>query len=286
MQSSDGFQCPYTSSQPSNDLELGHLVLASERTTYSQAEIAQMSAYLAYYVRNGGVLNGKVLRGGTQPPPTLRWALGGEPGGLHSTTGTPIGIPGAPPPLFVCGAELTLTNTGNTPIQITKVGVQLKARPQQNTYQYRLIDACSLDISSCVILGSGGGGDCSVYSASIQLGPGKQNDVFSAVPTASPGCSALTIPPNTQISLNLSFYPAAAIPQNLMYSIVPVLMVDTTQGEQTLAFSQLGSTLAFASANQFSCYALQGTTFVLERSPVFSLSGNPTPIPGGQHWCL
>src|SRR5712691_11744157 len=84
VQSSYGFQCPYASITP-QDLELGHLVLASDRTTYSQAEIAQMSTYLTYYVGNGGVLNGKVLRGGIEPPPTLHWVLGGETTGIPGT---------------------------------------------------------------------------------------------------------------------------------------------------------------------------------------------------------
>src|SRR5258708_5841968 len=57
VQSSYGFQCPYTSITP-QDLELGHLVLVSDRTTYSQAEIAQMSAYLTYYIENRVVLHG------------------------------------------------------------------------------------------------------------------------------------------------------------------------------------------------------------------------------------
>lgn len=282
IQSTDGFQCPYASIDPlpRNDLELGHLVLASDQTTYSQAEIAQMHAYLSYYIGNQGVLNGTVLNGGTEPPTTLQWVLGGEPAALH-------GISGAPPSTYVCGAELKVTNTGNTPIQISKAGVQLKARPQQNTYQYHLIDVCTFEPAYCLYPGSGGGGGCSVYFASVQLGAGKPNDVFSTVPTANSGCSTLTIPPAAQVSLDLSFSLAPNIPQNLVYSVIPVFITDTTQGEQTLAFPQLESTLAFASASQFSCYGLRGTTFVLEKSLVFSLyAQGPNPPPGQEHWCL
>src|SRR5947209_10127647 len=89
IQSELGFQCPY------NVLE-DQLVLASDRTTYSQDEIAQMSTYLSKRTE--------------PPPPTLRWALGASmdpiPGTLGSTSS----------PFFplLCGGELTLTNTGST----------------------------------------------------------------------------------------------------------------------------------------------------------------------------
>jgi hypothetical protein len=265
IQSKDGFQCPYASSDM-GVLELGQLVFASGRTTYSQAEIAQMSAYLTYVENHNG--NEGVLNGGTEPPPTLHWVLGGET----------APIPGEAPGIG-CHVTLTLTNTGNTPIQIPKVGVQLKASPQQNMYQYHLIDACSLKVTYCPPSGESGGGACSVFSASIQLGLGKQNDVFSAVPRGD--CSTLTIPPAAQVYLDLAFSLAPNIPQNLIYSILPVFTVITTQGEQTLSLPQLGSTLAFASANQFSCYRLQGATFVLVKSPVFI--PNPNVM---RNWCI
>jgi archaellin len=285
IQSTNGFQCPYEGINIHADLELGHLVLASDRAAYSQAEIAQMNTYLTYYLGNDGVANGKVLSNGIEPPSTLRWVLGGQTAPVPGTA-TPLDYPDQN-----CEANLTLTNIGSTPIQLSKVGVQLQASPQQNTYQYRLIDVCSFTASLCVYLGSGGGGSCSVYGASIQLGQGQQNDVFSAVPTAATGCGEATIAPGAQIQVNLGFSPATNIPQNLIYSIVPVFTVDTTQGNQTISVPQLGKTLAFAGVSQFSCYGLQGTTFALEKSPAFSLyargtDGGPNPPPGKEHWCL
>lgn len=262
VQSDHGFQCPYASLTP-QDLETGHLVLASDRTTYSQADIAQMSSYLASYVANGGVYLKNVL---PPTPPTLRWVLGGE--------ASPI--PGLPPS-GNCATQLMLTNTGNAPIQVPQVGVKLTASPQQNTYQYRRIDVCSPDfkVQYCPITGEGGGSGCSIYDASIQLGTGAPDTVFSAIPTSAGGCSTLTIPPTSQIELNITFTLATNVPNNLIYSIIPVFTLDTTQGEQTLAFSQLASTLAFAAASQFSCYQLHGTTFVLLKSPAF------VPV-----WCI
>lgn len=272
VQSNWGFQCPYASlTSPDQDLELGHLVLASNRTTYSQAEIAQMRSYLTTYIQ-GGVANAKIQSEGTQPPPTLRWVLGGE---TTTVPGASQGRPGQPGP--GCKATLTLTNTGTAPLQISKVGVQLKAQPQPNTYQYHLIDICSvsgLKWPYCPINGSAGGGSCSIYFATIQLGTGKQNDVFSTPLTGNPGCS-MTLPPTAQITLNLTFSLPANGPQNLIYPIEPVFTVETTQGYQQVTLPQLAGTLAFASASQFSCYGLQGTTFALLKSPTLS-----------PNWCL
>ena len=252
IQSEVGFQCP--NEEPFGSVPMDQLVLASNRTTYSQDEIAQMRAYVE---QNFSAYD--ELVGGKEPPPTLRWVLGAsmDP------------IPGEEPASdYPCGAELDLTNTGNTLIQIPKVGVRLEKRPQENSYQYRLIDYCSLlPPSQECPPGMGSTGPCGVYSALIQLGLGEKNTFFSAVPGV-PGCGPLTIDPGAQASLIFAFSVASNMPKNLVYSILPILTVDIAQKVQTLALQQLASTLAFASANQFSCYGLQGTTFVQVPSPV------------------
>jgi len=207
-----------------------------------------------------------------EPPPTLRWVLGGPTGEIPATTG------------INCEVNLNLTNTGTTPIQIPKVGVQLETSPQQNSYQYRLIDVCSLfpqPQQRCNFPG-GGGGACNFYFATVQLGLGAKNDVYSAVPaginnntTPYSDCGTLTIASAAQVQLSITFSLAPGTPNNLIYSILPVFTVITAQGEQTLSLPRLVSTLAFASANQFSCYGLQGTTFVSVNSPDIQ-----------HNWCL
>lgn len=281
VQSAFGFQCPGTgSASVSESLIFDQLVLASSRTTYSQDEIAQMQAYVS-----SGVGPISVLTRGIKPPPTLRWVLGGSvdpiPGafdpGLDKTSPFEYGD-NSP-----CGASLHLTNRGYTPIQIPKVGVQLEARPQQNSYQYHLIDLCSVVPPSHELNGYcgpqiGGVEVCHEYYAVIQLGLGEKGSVFSSVPVvpSGPECGTLTIAPASDVILDFQFNLTSSTPENLIYSILPILTVHTAQGEQTLSLSQLVSTLAFASTSQFSCYQLQGTTFVLVPSPVWT----------GYLWCM
>src|SRR5581483_4800921 len=92
IQSKDGIQCPYHTFLGS---VTNQLVLASDRTTYSQAEIDEMRAY---YSNNAFVFPDAAT---PAPPPTLRWVLGG------ATT-----IPGETlRDNSYCGVSLALTNT-------------------------------------------------------------------------------------------------------------------------------------------------------------------------------
>jgi hypothetical protein len=259
IQSNDGFQCPYFF-YGGEGLITDQLVLASARTTYSEDEIKQISAYVTprSILHHSPASRAKV-------PSTLRWVSAGS---IDLIPGTFDLIQQAS-----CGAALNLINTGNTPIQVPKVSVQMEARPLPNSYQYRLIDACSVIPKSQELDGTcgpqiGGGGGCAgIYFASIQLGLGEKNDVFSGVPN-EPGCNTLTIAPAGQVQLVFQFSLTTNTPKNLIYSILPILTVNMAQGEQTLSLPQLESTLAFASASQFSCYQLHGTTFVLLQPPI------------------
>lgn len=265
VQSYGGFQCPGTRVASSLLLK-GQLVLASDQTIYSQDQIAQMRAYVGssqYPFLQAGVAGLPV-----PPPSTLRLVIGGSMDPIPTQRQEKIMGPES-----ACEAILSLTNTGNTPIQVPKVGVQLKANPQPNIYHYHIIDVCSLMPSDlpCAVPGGGGPGPCSTYNASIQLGPGEKNNTYSAVPNATgpgaTGCGTLTIAPSMEVDLDITFSLAPNTSRNLIYSVEPVFTIVTAQGPQPLVFPQLISTLAFASIDHFSCYGLHGTTFTLEKSP-------------------
>lgn len=246
IQSYYGLQCPYPGP--------GKLVFTSDPTTYTQAEIAQIHTYI-----NTAWVHSNFSPSST--PPTLRWVLGGPAQRISDD-------------YLFCGVSIILTNTGYTSIQIPKVGIQLQGQPQKNTYQYHLINICSVLDPNQVLCPPGGGADteCSRYFATIQLGLGEKNSVFSAVPRAmnrlSGGdCGILTLAPAAQVYLSLNLSSAPNTPDNLLYSVNVVFTVHTAQGEHSLELPQLGKTLAFADANQFSCYGLQGTRFVLINPP-------------------
>jgi len=228
---------PLVSAQHGNNL-----VLASDRFTYDAYELQQMSDYVS-----------SVGNPTTPVPDTLSWVLGGPTDTSHVISGGGY--------IYNCGIRLGLTNTSQNSIQISNAGVQLAGDTQQNNYHYRLIDICTI-ITSCK---SGGGpGDCSQYFATIKLGTGPINTVFSAIPAGrDSSCGELTLNPGDEKTLYVYIYSA----QNLIYSVVPQLVLTTDSGPNTLTLTDLTSTLAFANGGQFTCYALHGDTFVAETTP-------------------
>jgi hypothetical protein len=246
IDASDGVQCPFgpLSGPPDNPGPVGipfpgnNLVLATDRLTYDANERQQMSDYVG-------------SMGSPTPnpmPDTLRWVLGGP-------------IDTSPRVHYNCGFSLGLTNTSQNSIQISNVGVQLAGDTQQNNYHYRLVDICTIN-PACQQ--GGGPGDCTQYSATIKLDTGPINTVFSAIPAGhDSSCGELTLNPGDEKTLYVYVYSA----QNLIYSVVPQLVLTTASGPNTLTLTDLTSALAFANGSQFTCYALQGDTFVAETTP-------------------
>ena len=248
---SDGIEC-----SPGNlsvHAPPNHIVLADNRTSYTSTEIQQIRDYLSARAQTDETTTG--IAGLKTPlPSTLQWVIG-----TLSTTD-------------LCNLNLEITNTGNTTIQIPRVGARLVAAPQQNTYQYHLINACSLlSPEQCTCNGCGGGpGSCFTYSALIQLGMGQKGSLFSSTPMVDPTCisSQLTLTPSTTIEFNLSF--GSPPPNHLAYSLVTELTLQTASGQHVLALPQLGSSVVFADKSQFSCFDLKNQSFVVETKPLFS----------------
>jgi hypothetical protein len=231
---------------PANEFGIGHgeLVLAQDRLIYSDAEIAQMQAYLA--APPAGPL-----------PSTLQWApVGGV--GEDTPSSYKYVQPG-------CGAKLEITNIGQSTVQIPQVELQLRAPPQPNTSRYSLVDSCTISTATCPI-GFGGGPDC-LYRSSITLNSKAAGSRFtsSLVGTSATGapCPAtLTLDPGQTQDVLLQMY-STGTPANLDYSLLPQLTMITTAGTQVIDLSPMAATVNFASNDQFSCYGLRGNTFML-----------------------
>jgi hypothetical protein len=250
IDASKGVQCP-DNSGPLGGVTSGNiLVLATDRLTYNANELQQMRDY----VESAGSPTPNPM------PDTLHWVLGGP-----TDTGHVVYIDGlAGGYIDNCGVELGLTNTSQNAIQIANVGVQLAGDTQQNNYHYRLIDMCTI---TPYCRSGGGPGDCSQYSATIKLDTGPINAVFSAIPAGSDSsCGELTLNPKEEKTLSVYIYSA----QNLIYSVVPQLVLTTGSGPNTLTLTDLTSTLAFANGSQYTCYALRGDIFVAETPPLSS----------------
>jgi len=251
IQSVDKIECDPGSSlshTPSNQL-----VLAENRTSYTGAEIQQIRDYLSELAQTDETTTA-IANLKTPLPSTLSWVSGA----IRNAN-------------YGCYTILEITNTGNAVIQIPKVSARLAVIPQQNTYHYRLINACSLlSLSKCRYQGSYSGGPeiCASYLATIHLGMGQKGSVFSTTPTTGPGCRQMTLAPSTTTELYLSF--TSPPPNHLVYSLVTELTLQTAKGQQVVELPQLGKTVAFADKSLVTCFNLQNQSPIVETKPLFS----------------
>lgn len=246
------------------------LVLATDRLTYESSEIQQMRTFF-----NDPLPFRKPL------PGTLRWVSGGfsndMPGTSHSAEDLNLG----------CNGGLEITNISQTTIQISQVAMRLVADAQPNHYHYRLVDGCTVagynNINFCL---RGGGSPAGYVFDYSLVGKGKANTVFTGrLSVLNPELlwglnehvpAYPTIAPGKEVGILLKFSPATAS-GSFIYSVVPEITLNMSGVQSVKDLTQLTSTVAIASADHFSCYGLQGDTFV----PYGAIWEN-----GGRRFCL
>jgi hypothetical protein len=255
----DAFACPSPVTPTGVGDPPDRLVLASPRLDYDAAEVQAMTAFLAQSTY--GIVTGP------RPPDTLAWI--------------PVARLSEP-----CGVGLEITNTGQSPVQVTAAGVVMAAGARAGPPEYRLIDACSIapNPDECPPARGGTPTNCDIYEVNLALG-GDAGDAISAPPmpqTADPSCGEMTLPPAGVKDLYMILTSA----KPLVYTVAPRLDLATAEGTRTLIIPRLTATLAFAADSQFSCYELHGTSFGFERQgpsvfqDVYTASGAPAS------WCL
>jgi hypothetical protein len=225
----------------------GNLVLATNRLTYDSSELQQMREY------THSVLDGHA----SSMPKTLQWASGTAIGNFLTSPQLDSG----------CLEQLEITNLGNNPTIIGSMSVQLTSiRTQNNSTHYRLIDSCTL--GALCYGGTAGGGPQIYYflfkaeSPNTVLTPASKD-----VSADYQCCTDVVLNPGDIIPVVIFF--ASLDP--FAFSIVPNLVLDTQiRAQQIIALPQLATTLYFANPNQFSCYALQGDTFVPAKPPYYN----------------
>jgi hypothetical protein len=236
---------------------IANLVLATNRLTYDTSELQQMETYATVLYGMTKSLHSPVF------PNTLSWVPGTIVGNFPDLRFPGIYVGGG------CFGEMELTNTGNKTILIHSFNMRLTSTPQRTSpsYQYRMIDICSLigESYSCPPMAGGGGAMVDYFllkaePAGTTFAPQKQD----IMPDNQSG-SDITLNPNTPYVLPVLFYFTST--NNLVYSLTPELVLDTPNGvQQHTALPQLATTLYFANPSQFSCYTLKGDTFVREAS--------------------
>jgi hypothetical protein len=178
-----------------------------------------------------------------------------------------------------CAGDLTITNTSATALQITQFGVIYSANSVENTYSFRLLDACDLlKLSDC---GGLGGSGCPLASSmTLSAGPaGKM--VTEPVGMCPPSGIGSTLAPAETAVLKIGFNSPA-----LSYRVHLVLGITTAAAGATLVTlpASFDSTLVFVAPDSpnMTCYRLQGNTF----APLPHLVGDDNLREGGKRLCV
>lgn len=239
IQSIDGIGCRWdesTYNQISTDFRLlmpNDLVLNTPQPTYETGVIQQVAQYV------DARWDGQSQRNSIPPLPA----------GFNTTPGSATGVHSN------CDGTLDITNIGPDPIQLSGVNMRLALVPQTNQYSYRLIDVCSLPLSEHMCPVPKGGGGALDYQYRFALEDRNADAVFPGKPsTLGPGP---TLNPGQAVTIYVVFFSAT----NLVYSVIPEVVIDTPGEQKTIELPQFTSYVAFANPNQFSCYTLRGQRF-------------------------
>jgi hypothetical protein len=236
------------------------LVLSTNRLTYDSGEIQRMSAYV------DAMLNGQ----SSPLPDTMQIVLGGHYGVIkdwHVEN------------RFGCTMQMDMTNIGKTSFQVSHMALRLTADSQQNNYQYRLINICSLplpaqDLQVCPP-SRGGGILPTIFE--FKLKRGNADTLFQGQISRY---SSSPLPPTLdqgQAARAVLYIQPSDTSSNLFYSIVPEITLDSAGEERTIQLTQLKSKIALVTPSQLSCYGLQNST------GTFSPLGTE---PHANTWCL
>jgi hypothetical protein len=256
VQSRPGFTCSFykNTGDTRGNLTPGTLVLPTVQPTYDQGILQQVKQYVTNSLL-------AINYGKDNDAPYPAFFQNTNAFQLLAVSGVDIGD-------SYCDEVLDVTNIGNAPVQISQISAQLTANTQTNNQHYNLVDACSLLSLPCYYQLAG---IESQYGADFDLHSGKTNMIIpAALGSGRSQVQAITLKPGEVIKLVL-FY---RTPDSLLFSLIPSFTLDLPGKQIVYPAPQLQETFAFASASQFSCYALQGQHFT------------QVSLEDHQHWCI
>lgn len=249
------------------------LVLATDRLTYDQAEVNQLTAFIGSQGDNLGYLDGPSL------PETLRYITGSAPISIFSKDA----LGGQQVDSTPCFVKMELTNISQEALQIPQVHLRYLSSAKPNTQLYRLINVCSIGPrtqTTCPYFPGAGPGEG--YGVRFTIGRGPTNTIYSdkpgsiqpgpmpAIPTLRPGDAA-------KITIEIDVKNDES---GLFVSAIPEVVVTSLNETQIIALTSLKMDIAIAAPQNFSCYALRGDTFV-QQEPLIS-----SPQDLGGSWCV
>jgi hypothetical protein len=210
-------------------------------TSLNAADVSQTRDFLE---RVPETSDGFPIPSSSAPPPgTLRWVATGK----------------------ACLARLEVSNNTGQDIILVSAGVRLLGGPVANTYQYSLVDLCSVRNGPLCAYPSTA--PDSVYTATITLAPESAGVEFSGpIAVAQEWVDPALYPPTFLLpsgatrAVDITILPAATMAPSI-YHVLPELTIRDS-ATHTLVFSSLPATLVYSSELQFNCYGVQGNQIV------------------------
>jgi hypothetical protein len=238
------------------------VVLATDRLTYDQAEVNQISAFIdsqGYIDKDVGHIDGPSI------PKTLKYITGSASTNMFDRFGrTGEGPRGN---YTSCGTILEVTNISKETLHIPQIHLRYLRNTEPNTQLYRLINICSIGIRTQKMCPPQVGGPGYGYGTVFTIGMGPTNTTYSSkvdlnnpmdagsapsIPTLRPGDVAL---------ITIDFY-VQTYESGLFGSAIPEMVVTSPDKTQTVALTQFKMDIAIAASQNVSCYALKGNAFV------------------------
>lgn len=259
--SSDGVQCE------------SWIVLKDEHATYDVGSLSQLKDYLGKEVFSDDGVHVILNLPGPLPaaPSSADVVLGSMGNEFDTDNSYSVRIYQVEPMnRFGCATVLTLTNTSQDSIQLSKMGVTYLSASTTNNFAYHLVDYCTVE--SCGPCPCGAGLNCTLFSSlTLSSGPlGKEVDAPIVVDTSDScigsGRVQPTLTPGQSVVILLEL---RSVDASQIYHLGLAADIVTSTGSRRLTFpSVFNSNVAFASRSQFSCFGLHGNTFTREASAV------------------
>lgn len=279
----DGLNCP----PQEFDIMPNALVLATDRLSYTPAEIQQMAMYVDKAYKIFRYKGPEELQSLPRPPSPLKLVPASLTKGIGAWNLSPENRkPG-------CIAKMTITNISRQPVRFQGIQARLTWAPQENRESYRFLNICSLPSSYikherqadptatiCPAYPQEILPDCK-YEISLQIAPagtvfqGKNKDRLSS-------CLHRSIDPGDSLTLHLNFRAQGG---SVKYALSPEVVVEAS-GKEEIITAEPETTLVYTNPEHVSCYTLPQGEHAFVSLAQQDLGDPPGAYAHNRTWCL